>query len=203
MNSFVEGSIIGFSIAMAVGPISLLCIRNSLIHGFASGFTTGLGAALADGFYGVVAGLGLSAVSSLIIGGGPFLRLAGGLFLCYLGISMALKKKSAPKAVPKNKGSLTTLCTTFLLTLANPMTIVSFIGIYAGLGIGYERRELASVMLFALGIFFGSSIWYAILSRIASLLKHKLSESASFFLNLISGCIITGFGIFSLASVVY
>src|SRR5277367_3217893 len=91
LNFFIKGLIIGFAIAAPVGPIGVLCIQRSLHDGFKMGLMTGMGAALADGFYGLVAGLGLTAISSLLIAQQFWIRLIGGLFLLYLGIKLFLK----------------------------------------------------------------------------------------------------------------
>ncbi|MDD4952426.1 MAG: lysine transporter LysE, partial [Desulfovibrionaceae bacterium] len=60
---FLKGLAIGLSISAPVGPIGLLCIQRTLAGGRRSGLASGLGAAVADTFYGCVAGFGLSFVS--------------------------------------------------------------------------------------------------------------------------------------------
>src|SRR6185295_11026735 len=95
---FLKGLIIGFAIAAPVGPIGVLCIQRSLHDGFKIGLMTGFGAALADGTYGLIAGFGLTALSSLLIDHQFWIRLIGGLFLLYLGIKLFLtqpREKSA------------------------------------------------------------------------------------------------------------
>ena len=64
-GTLLRGFIIGLSIAAAVGPISLLCIRKTLADGRLAGFVCGMGAATADGLYGCVAAFGLTWVSEL------------------------------------------------------------------------------------------------------------------------------------------
>lgn len=81
-----RGLVVGLSIAAPVGPIGVLCIRRTLAEGRRSGFLCGLGAATADALYGCVAGFGLSFVSDFLTGQQSWLRLFGGLFLCYLGV---------------------------------------------------------------------------------------------------------------------
>ncbi|MBI4240430.1 MAG: LysE family transporter, partial [Candidatus Rokubacteria bacterium] len=85
LGVLLRGLVIGFSIAAPVGPIGLLCIRRTLAEGRRSGLATGLGAATADGVYGAIAGFGLTLVSSALVGSQTWLRLGGGIFLCYLG----------------------------------------------------------------------------------------------------------------------
>ncbi len=89
---FFRGLVIGFSIAAPVGPIGVLCIRRTLANGKISGLVSGLGAATADALYGCVAGFGLTFISSLLIDQQMWLRLFGGLFLCYLGVKTLLSQ---------------------------------------------------------------------------------------------------------------
>ena len=105
---FLRGIAIGFSIAAPVGPIGVLCIRRTLAQGRLCGFASGLGAATADAVYGCVAGFGLTAVSNLLVSQQTWLRLIGGLFLCYLGVKSFFASPAQSAAAPKG-GALTTL----------------------------------------------------------------------------------------------
>jgi threonine/homoserine/homoserine lactone efflux protein len=91
-----KGLMIGFSIAMPVGPIGLLCIRNVLTFGMLCGFVTGLGAACADAIYGALAGFGVTTISSFLEAHSNLIQVFGALFLCYLGISTFFAKASNP-----------------------------------------------------------------------------------------------------------
>ena len=102
---FLKGLLIGFSIAAPVGPIGLLCIQRTIANGRTSGLVTGLGAATADGLYGVVAAFGLTAISSFLVGQLFWFRLVGGIFLLYLG-TKAFLSKPAGKAATSSQGSL-------------------------------------------------------------------------------------------------
>ena len=90
ISFLLRGIVIGFSIAAPVGPIGVLCIRRTLAEGRLFGFASGLGAATADAIYGCIAGFGLTFISSLLIGQQMWIRLIGGLFLCYLGVRTLL-----------------------------------------------------------------------------------------------------------------
>src|SRR3954464_10172026 len=87
MSHFLQGLILGFSIAAPIGPIGLLCIGRSLNDGRAAGFISGLGAATADAVYGLVAALGLTAITRMLIDYRAWLQLGGGIFLLYLGLT--------------------------------------------------------------------------------------------------------------------
>jgi threonine/homoserine/homoserine lactone efflux protein len=194
----LEGAIIGFSIAMPVGPIGLLCIRNSLTKGLQCGLATGLGAACADALYGACAGFGVAAITSLLVSYKVALQICGGLFLCYLGASMFRVKEAGGAKEIAHKKFWPIFATTFFLTLTNPMTILSFVAIYAGLGIGNKESSVMSAFMLTGGVFLGSALWWLILSTLSSLFKNCLTRAGSRWLNRVSGSIIFGFGLAAL-----
>src|ERR1051325_3732293 len=154
LNLFYRGLVIGFSIAAPVGPIGVLCIRRTLSDGRASGLLSGLGAATADAFYGCVAAFGLTAVSNLFLHQQNWLRLAGGVFLCYLGLKpfLARPPKQGPAATSTMGNLVTAYVSTLLLTLTNPMTIVSFLWVFAAVGLGPEASNYAAAGLLVFGV---------------------------------------------------
>src|SRR5512145_685662 len=106
LSFVVKGLVIGFSIAAQVGPIGVLCIRRTLAEGRAYGFASGLGAATADGFYGTLAALGLTLISSFLIDQADWLRLIGGAYLCYLGLKTFRSQPAQRAAEAKGRGLL-------------------------------------------------------------------------------------------------
>lgn len=132
----MKGLIIGFAIAAPVGPIGILCIQRSLHNGFKIGLMTGLGAAFADGTYGLIAGFGLTAFSSVLISYQFWIRLLGGLFLVYLGIKLFLMPAKEKSANNPDKSIWHAFGSTYFLTLTNPATILLFVAVFAGLGLG-------------------------------------------------------------------
>ncbi len=199
---FLRGLLIGFSIAAPVGPIGVLCIRRTLANGRTSGLVTGLGAATADGMYGCVAGFGLTFISSVLINQQIWLRLFGGLFLCYLGIKTLLSKPAQQEAKVKETGLLGSYASTFLLTVTNPMTILSFAAIFAGLGLANTAGSYASAIILVLGVFLGSASWWLLLSGGVGLFRDKFDAHAMLWVNRISGVVITAFGMIALAGLV-
>ena len=200
MNFILKGLLIGFSIAAPVGPIGVLCIRRSVAHGSRSGLATGLGAATADAVYGCIAGFGLTAISNFLVGQKFWLALLGGLFLCYLGIRTFVSRPNEQPAEAPEVGLVSAFLSTFFLTLTNPMTILSFIAIFAGLGLGKSADYFNATALVA-GVFAGSALWWLLLSGGAALFRSKVTLGWMRLLNRISGCIIFGFGIYSLLTV--
>lgn len=195
----LKGLIIGFAIAAPVGPIGVLCIQRSLHDGFKIGLMTGLGAALADGTYGLIAGFGLTALSSLLITHKYWIQVVGGLFLLYLGIKLfftAPREKSAGKS---DKSSWHAFGTTYFLTLANPATILSFVAVFAGLGLGTINPSYFDAIILVVGITIGSGMWWLLLSSgVAFMLHHRLNATMMRGINRFSGIIIFLFGAFAL-----
>jgi threonine/homoserine/homoserine lactone efflux protein len=197
---FLRGLIIGFSIAAPVGPIGVLCIRRTLADGRASGLISGLGAATADAIYGSIAGFGLTFISSLLIRHQGWLRLVGGTFLCYLGLKTFFARPAEQPALAKGNDLLSAYASTFFLTLTNPMTILSFAAIFAGLGVGSASGNYFSAGILVLGVFIGSALWWLILSSGVGMIWKKFNSLGLRWINRISGIIITAFGLFVLLS---
>jgi threonine/homoserine/homoserine lactone efflux protein len=201
VSFLLRGLVIGFSIAAPVGPIGVLCIRRTLADGWRSGLVSGLGAASADTLYGSVAGFGLAFISNFLVSQQFWLRLFGGAFLCYLGIKTFLAKPAEQAAPGKDTGLPGAYASTFILTLTNPMTIISFAAIFAGLGLGGTRGDYASAGILVLGVFCGSALWWTILSGGVGLLRARFTPASLKWVNRISGMVITGFGLFALLSI--
>ncbi len=195
---FWRGLVIGFSIAAPVGPIGILCIRRTLTEGRASGFVSGLGAATADAIYGAVGGFGIAYISTLLISHRGWFRLIGGVFLCYLGIRTMLARPAGDAAVERGNGLVAAYASTLFLTLTNPMTILSFAAVFAGLGIASAAGHYASAGVLVLGVFVGSALWWLALSSGVGVLRTRFSPRGLSWVNRIAGVIITGFGVIAL-----
>jgi threonine/homoserine/homoserine lactone efflux protein len=198
----LRGLAIGFSIAAPVGPIGVLCIRRTLADGQTSGLVSGLGAATADAIYGCVAGFGLTFISSFLVSQQSWLRLIGGLFLCYLGIKTLLAKPAEEAAQARGTSLIGAYASTFFLTITNPMTIISFAAIFAGLGLAAAGANYVSAGVLVFGVFSGSALWWLLLSGGVGLFRQKFNLAALQWINRLSGVIIAGFGIFALASMI-
>ena len=196
------GLALGLSIAAPVGPVGVLCIRRTLAYGRPYGFVSGLGAATADAIYGAIGALGLNFVSGLLIDQQMPLRLVGGLFLWYLGIRTFMAAPSEQTPAANASGLLGAYLSTLALTLTNPLTILSFAAIFAGLGLGSAGGDYAIASHLVAGVFLGSALWWAFLSSGVGLFRGRLSSSGLRWLNRISGAVIVGFGLAALLSLI-
>lgn len=197
-----KGLALGFSIAAPIGPIGILCIRRTLTEGRAHGLVSGLGAATADALYGMVAGFGLTFISSLLIGQRTWLSLIGGTFLCYLGIRTFLSKPAEREASAQRGGLLGAYASTLFLTLTNPMTIMSFAAVFAGLGIANAPGAYASSGLLVAGVFLGSALWWLVLTNGSSFFLGRFSSHHWRWINRLSGLVLVVFGSASLLTVI-
>jgi threonine/homoserine/homoserine lactone efflux protein len=197
----LKGVIIGLSIAAPVGPIGVLCIRRTLAEGRIAGLASGLGAATADAIYGCIAAFGLTFISGFLVSQQTWLRLIGGLFLCFLGARTLLARPAERPAAASGVGLSGVYASTFILTLTNPMTILSFAAVFAGLGLANTGGDYVSALLLVGGVFLGSASWWLLLSGGVSLLRDRFGATGLRWVSRVSGVIIIVFGIVALVSV--
>ena len=204
---FLKGIVIGFAVAAPVGPIGLLCIRRTLWGGRLAGFTAGLGAALADTAFGFIAAFGLTLVWDFLLANAQWFALGAGIVLIYIGITEWRTRPSDPVLTvpPSAAGLLHGFVSTFLLTLLNPLTILSFAAIFAGLGIEGHRvsadgnnPDYAVMAELIGGVFLGSAGWWLLLAGGVDVIRHRLNGTTLKWLNRISGTGLLGFGLFML-----
>jgi threonine/homoserine/homoserine lactone efflux protein len=189
---FVKGIGAGLAIAAPVGPIGLLCIRRTITNCRRAGLVTGLGAATADFAYGLIAALGLTSLSYWLATANSWLHWAGAAFLLWIGVRTLMEKSATASVDAPARGLLPIFGTTFLLTIANPMTLVSFLGLIAGLG------AISRGYLLAAGIFMGSVMWWLILTSLANCFRSRMGASGLLWVNRVAGLVLIGFALVSL-----
>jgi threonine/homoserine/homoserine lactone efflux protein len=198
-ETLLQGAVIGLAIAAPVGPIGLLCVRRTLAEGPASGLASGLGAAAADAAYGLVAVLGLGVVAAVLTRHAAWLQLAGGALLVWLAVA-SLRRAMAPAVVKgaeaRGSGMLGAFVGTFALTLANPMTILSFAGIVAAFAAG---GGAGPGLLLVLGVFAGSTAWWLTLVGGVTLARSALPPGALRLIEAVSGAALLAFGLYAMA----
>lgn len=197
---FLKGLIVGLSIAVPVGPIGILCIRRTLAQGRIIGLLSGLGAATADALYGGIAGFGLTFLSNFLIGQKIWFHLIGGGLLCILGIKTFLSMPAESGTSVEGSSFWNAYLSTFFLTLTNPMTLLFFVAVFAGLGIGSEIHHYVIAGILVSGVFIGSAMWWLVLVGFTGILQALFSFRRLQWLNRISGLIIIGFGLYAFLS---
>ncbi len=192
-------------VAAPVGPVNMITIQRTLLHGRLNGFVTGLGAALGDGIFALLAALGLVAAADLAGPNGAVLQIVGGMFLIVVGVYTVRNAgqdavKTPQRAATVSKGAQGPISQAFsinlVLTLTNPATLVGLIGIFAGVG-GFIESAMtrAEALVLVGGVVAGSALWWAILAAFVSLFSGEMSGRRLLRLNQISGTAILLFGI--------
>jgi threonine/homoserine/homoserine lactone efflux protein len=198
---FLRGLAIGFSIAAVVGPIGMLCIQRTLHNGFFYGLVSGLGAATADGIYGSIAAFGLTVISTLLLNQQNWIRLIGGLFLGYLGIKAILTRPVQRIAPATSRSFPGAYASTLLLTLTNPLTILSFATVFAGLGVVGQNGWPAALV--TAGVFCGSCAWWLFLSGGVGLLRRKMTTRWLVWINRLAGTALLIFALLALLGLLF
>jgi threonine/homoserine/homoserine lactone efflux protein len=188
--TLAKGFAVGIVIALPAGPVGVLCVRRTLFEGPIFGLVSGLGAAIADAIFGVIAALGLTFIRDELLAYGNFLAAAGGIFLLYLGIRGLLAGPAEAPEPLAGEAILGAFASTFVLTITNPVTILAFAGIFAKLG-ATEIGGLIEVAVLIGGVLAGSLVWWLGLSfGIAGLPRYGRAVEMT-WINRISGAVLT------------
>ena len=196
----VRGFVLGFTIAAAVGPISLLCIRRTLAEGRVVGLVSGMGVATADASYGAIAAFGLTAVTDLLMDGRRVLGIVGGVFLLWLAwrTFRAVPSEAASADSGARRGLAAAYLSTLGLTLTNPMTILSFAALFVGLSV--MGGDAAGAALLTGGVFLGSAAWWVVLVGVVGALRSRVTSCGLRAVNVASGLLIGAFAAVAMVS---
>jgi threonine/homoserine/homoserine lactone efflux protein len=195
---FFKGVVLGFAIAAPVGPIGVLCISRTLRYGRWSGLCSGLGAAFADMIYGIIAVFGLGLLAEVIVAGKFWLRLLGGIFLICLGLKTFLSKPREKVDLVTHGTLIKDFFSTLILTLTNPLTILSYVAIFAGLGITKDIGDYGPWLVF--GVFIGSALWWLILSEGVTFFRKSVNAKLMQGIHHVAGAVLMFFGLGAIVS---
>jgi len=191
----LKGLILGISIAAPVGPIGILCIRRTIEEDRLSGLISGLGAACADAIFATIAVFGITQISNLFFGGQILLRIIGIIYLLFLGVRTYISVPAIPQQIrTPPKRQFFNFLSTFLLTMTNPVTIISFAAIFTGIGVINPDGNYFSQFILVLGVFLGSVSWWFFLSSIVGVFRLSINFDKMRWINKASGVILICFG---------
>jgi len=202
LGLLLKGMLVGLIIAVPAGPVGVLCIRRTIFNGRLAGFMSGLGAATADAVFGIIAGFGLTVVSDWLLDYENVLRLVGAGFLLFIGLSAFNADPLAGTQTQRDpEGLLADFASTFALTITNPITILAFLAIFAGIGFAGAEATLGRAAILVLGVWLGSLLWWAALAGGAGLLRPSFRRDHLVWINRGSGGILVFSGVALLGSV--
>lgn len=198
---FAQSMLIGLSIAAPVGQIGVLAIQRTLQHGTRAGLATGMGAALADAVYGAVGAFGVVMVTEWLLGAREWLHASGALFLAVIAWRTWRQPPAQRReAAPGGGELLRHLAGTFVLTLSNPSTILSFIAVFGMLA--GRTAAPASPWLMVGGVLVGSALWWLVLAGVVGRLRTRFDARWQRGVNRVSALLLGGFALWQLVLLV-
>lgn len=198
---FLKGALLGIIITAPPGPIGTLCINRTLERGFWAGAALGLGTALGDASYALVAVGGLAIFANVLASIAMPLAFGGGLLLIWLGYRSLYTDPIAAAQIGATDLFRTSLAT-FFLTISNPATIISFGALFAAFGLAHENNAASAAFIVG-GAFSGSIAWWLFLSGMVRLARKKLSDDFAAKVGRISAYLLIGFGAVALVVATY
>jgi len=193
---FVKGLIAGFLIAAPVGPINVMCVRRTIVHGRLVGVVSGLGAAAADTFFGAIAAFGLTFIHEFLMRERVWFGIGGAALLVVIGLRILFAEPPQEKKNEEEKDPASLVgdfTSTGFLTLTNPVTVLSFLAVFSAFGVQSEERSLAASWMLLLGVFLGSSLWWLLLTTTVDLFRDRFNREGLRWANRIAGVMILGF----------
>lgn len=201
LNLLITGIVVGFLVAMPVGPIGILIIQRTVNKSRLSGYMSGLGAALADLIYAIVAAYSLTFIIELVRHNQLAFQILGGMAVVAIGLHIFFKNpvKDFKKFKRKGNTPIQDLTSTLLLTLANPITIFAFLALLASSGITFTLERPYQTMFLVIGVFAGACIWWLSLIELVYLFKHRFNLRVLWWFNKIAGIAVMLFVVITLA----
>lgn len=199
---FLKGILIGLAVAAPVGPVAILCVRQTLHRGLAFGFAVGLGAVMADAAIGTITAVGVAVIREFLLTWQVPLRIVGGLFMLGMGLHSIFARKSDQEAKGSDvAGLLRAFAGALLITGTNPMTFLAFTGIYSAFDIFSHSMTAGPTALLVSGMILGSMIWWGGMALLAAGLKRWFGLRQEMrWLHHVAGGLLVAFGLGTLIS---
>jgi threonine/homoserine/homoserine lactone efflux protein len=194
LSFFIQGIVIGLTLAVPIGPISLLCIQRTIADGRLHGVISGLGVSTADSFYAAITVLGLTVISSLIVTYQYLFRSLAGVILVLIGIRVFMLVPAGVSEKSEHETYFKDYLSMVVIAIANPMTLIFFLVILPGFGVIIQESAFLPATGFVVGVFFGSAIWWIILCGSIGSVRSRISVKNLGLINRISGVLISCFG---------
>lgn len=200
-NLVITGVVIGLLVSIPVGPIGVLVIQRTVNKSHLSGFLSGMGAAMADLLFAVIACFSLSFVMEFVRMHQNALQWVGALIIIGLGVFILNKnpEKDLIKFQQRGNTLVRDWISTFLLTLTNPLTIFAFLAFFAGSGIVISSETPRQALAIVLGVFAGACLWWFTLTETVNIFRHKFNLRSIWWFNKIAGTAIIAFVVITLA----
>jgi len=201
-NLYVKGVIIGVLVAAPIGPVNILTVRRTLVHGHLVGLATGLGAALGDTILGAIAAFGFGWIIGTITRQELWVALAGTAILVVVGLKTMLRKPPELQMSPDPRSLIGDCTSATALVLSNPITVFSFVPVFAAFGITTSGQVGFDEWLLVLGILTGSASWWAALVALVGLARYRLTREMLAWVNRVTGAAILACALYLLVAAI-
>jgi threonine/homoserine/homoserine lactone efflux protein len=189
-NFYLKGVIIGMLVAAPIGPVNILTVRRTLVHGRVIGLVTGLGAALGDTILGAIAAFGFGWIIGTLTQHQLWVSLIGATILVVVGIKTMLRPPPELQVAPDPRSLIGDCTSALALVLSNPITVLSFLPVFAAFGISFDESVDVDNWLLVLGILTGSSGWWVLLVVLVGMARDRLTRSMLRWVNRVTGAMI-------------
>ena len=200
----LKGIIVGISVSAPLGPLGILCIQRTMNKGFLYGFVSGLGAVFADILYASVAGFGISIIADFLKAHEFAIRVVGGIFILVVGVMIFRSNpvKQIRQQNAQKKGYVSDFVSSFFITVTNPLTIIVFGAVFAGLGLD-QSSTFGMIMYTLSGIFTGAILWWFSLNIGVNIFRKRIRLRNLYWINKVSGVLVAAFGIAIFVSIFF
>ena len=194
-----KGMLVGLMVSIPLGPMGVLIIQKTLHKGALSGFIAGMGAASADFFYASVSAFGLGYVINTVQTHELLLQIIGGIFLLCIGLKIYFDNpirqiRQRRQGRVSKTGLLGDYLSLFFLTVSNPITVVVFMAVFAGMSVFGESSSMLGELLVVMGVLLGGGVWWYTLSTLVNIFRKKFRLRVLITINRVSGLVITILG---------
>ena len=192
LTLIAKGILIGLLVSIPLGPIGVLVIQRTVNKSRMAGLLSGMGAALSDTLYAIIAGFSLTFIIDFIRENEILFQTIGALVVLILGIHIFFKNPVTDLRRNRLRGNthIQDIISSFLVTVSNPLTVFVFLAVFTSSGVAINLEQPYHSFFVILGVFLGASIWWFSLSGIVSLFRHKINLRILWWINKTAGAII-------------
>ncbi len=189
LSFILSAIVIGLLASIPLGPIGVLCIQRTLNKGRLSGFISGLGAAMSDTIYAIIAGFSLSFIIGFIETQILYIQIIGAVILIGMGLRIFYTNPAVQlrKQKKRNRSLAQDFFSTFLLTVSNPLAVFLLMALFTAFRVVQTDHSGLEQVILVLGIFTGASLWWFTLSGLVSMFRRKINLRRLFWINKIAG----------------
>lgn len=201
MFNILNMILLGIAIAAPIGPVSMLYIQKVLIGGFKTGFLSGTGIATAHAVFATLAIFGITTLNDFSTPMKSFISLIASCYLIYISTKSIISQKQLTLDIHFKVEKNYYLLKFLSITLANPMTIISFISYCSSSAYFQVNHNLIFKLFCVSGIFLGSLFWWLGFATLTLWLRKKIDNHFLSRLNIVFSIITICLGIKSIISI--